>query len=322
MRRYRAKGTEDKVGHTTTDISDVWYVVLHYGSLAPTIRCINSLLAQSVSSDSTLHVLVVENGYTQARDERLEEMFCDDACVDFIRSHDNLGFAAGNNLGYTRVKHSIDAGGRCIAVFLNNDTEVPDADFTERLLVEYRRRPFDILSPDIYDPAVMQHQSPLCAGSDIDDYAYGEYVRAKALLSQSRAKKAGRAIKNRLTALVGYSKHGRNVIASKRAVAAPSSNWREAQEDVVPQGSAVIFGPSYLSECDVAFDEMTFMYFEECLLKKRCDRLHLSIRYTPCLQVLHHHNEITAKSLEQNTFRKALKCAQLTVSAYEAYVKA
>ena len=308
--------------HTVANISDVWFIVLHYGSPAPTIRCINSLLAQSVPSRTALHVLVVENGYVKTRDEHLEEMFRNDACVNFIRSCNNVGFAAGNNLGYVHVKDSLSADDRCVVVFLNNDTEIPDAGFTEKLLAEYRRQPFDVLSPDVYDPAVMQHQSPLCTGSEIDDYAYGEYMRAKALLSQSWARKAGRVIKNRLTALVGRLERGRAAIASKRAAAAPSSNWRKAQEDVVPQGSAVIFGPSYLSECDIAFDEMTFMYFEECLLKKRCDRLQLSVRYTPYLQVLHHHNDITSETLEQNTFSKALKCAQLTVDAYEAYAKA
>jgi GT2 family glycosyltransferase len=304
-----------------SNIDTVWFVVLHYGPIDKTVRCVDSLLRQEDVPGITSKVVIVENGYNETRDSGLADRYGSSDEVILLESAENLGFSGGNNLGYRYLKHrSPNNCSRTCAVFLNNDTEIPDGLFSEKLVGEYRHRPFDVLSPDVYDPAVRLHQSPLCRGQEIDRYAHEEFENARALLGEAYPMRMLHACKNRCVALFGSFDHGRELIAEKRRRLAPSSDWQEPLDDVVPQGSAVIFGPAFLQKSDAAFDEVTFMYFEECILKEKCDRLGLSIRYQPELQVLHHHNEITAQTLRSSTYQKRRVQAQRTVDAYQSYL--
>lgn len=304
-----------------SDIDTIWFVVLHYGPIDKTVRCVESLLNLDTISGVTSKVVIVENGYNKVRDSGLAYKYGSTKNIFLLESNENLGFSRGNNLGYQYLKkHSSNGCSGTCAVFLNNDTEISDKYFSEKLIECYRRRAFDVLSPDIYDPAVRQHQSPLCRGGEIEQYAQKEFKNARALLNESHAVRIFHAFKNRCVALFGVFPYGRHLITEKRSRLAPPSEWQEPLDNVVPQGSAIIFGPSFLQKSDAAFDEITFMYFEECILKKKCDRLGLSIRYQPELQVLHHHNEISAQTLRRATYRKRRLQAQRTVDAYQNYV--
>lgn len=303
------------------DINTVYFVVLHYGPIERTIRCVDSLLTQEKVSGVHCCIVIVENGYSPARDDGLSHKYSECEGVVLIKSVENLGFSGGNNLGYDYIeRQSVDGCVGTIAVFLNNDTEISDPAFMAKLVAEYETTHFDVLSPDVFDPSVQQHQSPLCKGSDIDTYARGEALKARALVDEQTLARIYHALKNRVVACFGITAIGRRLIRLRRIGTTPSTDWEQPLEDVVPQGSAVIFGPSYLDKSTVAFEPQTFMYFEECILKKKCESLGLSIRYLPTLQVLHHHNEITLESLFANTYEKRRKQARLTVEAYRGYL--
>lgn len=307
----------DGLGVVTT----IWFVVLHYGPVDKTIRCVNSLLQQDNVIGINCNVLIVENGYVPARDDKLSELYGARQDVAILQSVDNLGFSGGNNLGYRYVREqSPDDCSNTIALFLNNDTEIPDKRFVSKLVYGYTESSFDVLSPDVFDPSVQQHQSPLCKGSEIDRYAEMESMRAKALIEEHGIKKIRHFFKNTMYNFFRLTKLGKRVIAKRRMCDRSSCAWMRPADDVVPQGSAVIFGPSYLKASDVAFDECTFMYYEECILKIKCDRLGLSIRYEPSLQVLHYHSEITLRSLFANNPEKRRKQAQWTLDSYQVYL--
>lgn len=303
------------------NINAVFFVVLHYGPIERTIRCVDSLLNQEKVPGVHCGIAIVENGYSPARDDGLSLKYSQREGVVLIKSVENLGFSGGNNLGYDYIEQkSADGCSGTIAVFLNNDTEISDPAFVAKLVAEYEATHFDVLSPDVFDPSVQQHQSPLCKGADIDAYARGEALKAKELLDEPAMARIYHAFKNRVVACFGITAIGRRLIRRRRIGTTPSADWEQPLEDVVPHGSAVIFGPSYLDKSTVAFEQQTFMYFEECILKKKCERLGLSIRYLPTLQVLHHHNEITLDSLFANTYEKRRKQARLTVEAYQGFL--
>lgn len=302
-------------------INMIYYVVLHYGAVGKTIRCVDSLLRQVKIPGVSSEIIVVQNGYIPKDSEPLVKRYgvCD--CVTLLESVENLGFSGGNNLGYDFIKQQSADGCRgSLAVFLNNDTEIVNPTFAAELVCEYENAPFDVLSPDVFDPSVKQHQSPLCNGPDIDTYAFEESQKARDLIDESWPISLYHSLKNRAVACFGITALGRALIAKRRVETTPSAEWEKPLDDVVPQGSAVVFGPPYLTKSAAAFDECTFMYFEECILKKKCERLGLEIRYLPKLQVLHHHNEITRESLFANTFEKRRKHAQLTLDAYQRFL--
>lgn len=90
-------------------------LVLNWNLVEDTLRCVQSLLQ---SDYANLDVVVVDNGSKQALYEELKARL--PANVQLVRSEENLGFAAGNNLGLRQVL----AQGADYALVINNDTTV------------------------------------------------------------------------------------------------------------------------------------------------------------------------------------------------------
>ena len=96
-------------------------------------RCLDSVQAQTYPQ---LETIVVDNGSTDGTVAYLEESYPN---VRVVASSENLGFAAGNNLGIKAAR------GQEI-VLLNSDTWLePDA--IARLVEERRRRGLDVIGP-------------------------------------------------------------------------------------------------------------------------------------------------------------------------------
>jgi len=82
-----------------------------------TIPCIQSLLSGSMKPD---RIVVVDNASSDGSEREIAERFPD---VQLIRNKENIGFAAGNNVGISEL---LNRGCKYIWV-LNNDTELqPD----------------------------------------------------------------------------------------------------------------------------------------------------------------------------------------------------
>jgi GT2 family glycosyltransferase/SAM-dependent methyltransferase len=90
-------------------------LVLNWNLVEDTLRCVQSLLQ---SDYAKLDVMVVDNGSKSALYEELKARL--PAGVQLLRSEDNLGFAAGNNLGL----RAILAQDADYALVINNDTTV------------------------------------------------------------------------------------------------------------------------------------------------------------------------------------------------------
>jgi GT2 family glycosyltransferase len=102
------------------------------------------------STYSNLEVIVVENGWKEDHDESYRKVYPE---VVVLHSHENLGFAGGNNLG-------IKASTGDYLFFLNNDTEVP-ADTIAKLVEEMESDPkTGVICPRIYyydQPEILQY---------------------------------------------------------------------------------------------------------------------------------------------------------------------
>jgi GT2 family glycosyltransferase len=105
-------------------------VVLSYGDPDLTLAALHSLLGDG-GSYPALEVIVVDNGSTQAALDRIAEFLSRHAGVRLIAAGQNLGFAAGNNLG-------IRAAQGDFVMLLNNDTFVPPGAI--RAMVGHLRR--------------------------------------------------------------------------------------------------------------------------------------------------------------------------------------
>jgi GT2 family glycosyltransferase len=92
-------------------------VIVTWNNLGYTRQCIESLLADQTWPNKKL--IVVDNASTDGTVEYLTDLSEENENVLFIANRENLGFAAGNNIGF---KHLDDSE---YVVLLNNDTVVP-----------------------------------------------------------------------------------------------------------------------------------------------------------------------------------------------------
>jgi len=99
-------------------------VILNLNQEADTAECILSLKRMYYKN---YRIILVDNGSTDGSGFRLRERFRD---IQFLRSDENLGFAAGCNMG---IRHSLETSQASYILLLNNDTVVSESLLTALL---------------------------------------------------------------------------------------------------------------------------------------------------------------------------------------------
>ena len=100
--------------------------VVHYGDPEPTLACLRSLRTLG------LPVLVVANGPPGSA-----ESLSGDPGVEVLEPGSNLGYGGGHNVAFRRA---LELGADYVLI-LNNDVEVVEAGFVERLVAAIESRP-------------------------------------------------------------------------------------------------------------------------------------------------------------------------------------
>ncbi|HFI0516497.1 TPA: glycosyltransferase family 2 protein, partial [Streptococcus suis] len=78
------------------------FVILHFIALEMTIETIEVLLKNFSKYD--FNIIVVDNASPNDSGRELSEMYKNHQRIDIMLSDKNLGFAKGNNLGYSFAK--------------------------------------------------------------------------------------------------------------------------------------------------------------------------------------------------------------------------
>ena len=120
-------------------------VVLNWNGAADTIACLHSIIP---TLDTSIHLLVVDNGSTDGSVERIRAAF---PAIDLLELPRNIGFAAGNNAALQRVQ----ALGAEYLLLLNNDTIV--APYFYRPLLKTLQQHPDV---GIAVPKIFYHHQP------------------------------------------------------------------------------------------------------------------------------------------------------------------
>jgi GT2 family glycosyltransferase len=116
-------------------------IVLNWNRVDDTQCCVLSLLQ---SDYSNLEVLVVDNGSDRVLYEQLQNTL--PPVVHLLRSEENLGFAAGNNLG---LRLALDRGAD-YALVINNDTIIDPAMIGQLVAAAEAQPEAGLLGPIIY----------------------------------------------------------------------------------------------------------------------------------------------------------------------------
>ena len=296
-------------------MSEVCFSVLHYKDDSKTTCCVDSLLRLHENRTCKVRICICDNASKNDSVKRLRRRYAQCARVHFIESEENVGFAKGNNLGFSYIKNNFNADA---AVFLNNDTEIVDEDFAIKLLKTFTDNEADVISVDVYDPFLNQHQSPLCLFEEMQKMIEDEVARAQ-ITSKVKGKQKAFYIARKEIKKCAYKLPPLRpkVVAALQKALPSATHYNELVRDVVCQGSCVCVGKHFIQTMPFVFYPETFMYFEECILSVLCHRNNMNTIHVPNLQVLHHHGTFSKENMRKDTVDAEVRQARSLLDSYE-----
>ena len=120
------------------------FIILHYNTLNDTIKCINSILKYKEKYD--VKIIVIDNGSANKSGIELKKIYKDNKDIIIKLLSRNLGFSAGNNIGYEIAKKELKAD---FIIMCNNDTYLLQNNFLKKVIDEYNNSNFAVLGPQI-----------------------------------------------------------------------------------------------------------------------------------------------------------------------------
>jgi GT2 family glycosyltransferase len=124
----------------TIEFPPVSIVVLNWNAWEVTSECLKSLKQLDYPN---YKIVVVDNGSSDCSVDCLAVRFPD---VPLLRNEQNLGFAAGNNVG---IRYALEDGAKYV-LLLNNDTTASPSFLTRMVSLAESDRRIGILNPKIY----------------------------------------------------------------------------------------------------------------------------------------------------------------------------
>lgn len=244
------------------------FVILHYGPADITLSAVRSVMSLE-NKGNDVFVIVVDNASPDCTGEMVRRQIEFMPNVYFIKSEKNLGFACGNNLGFSFAKNELMAN---FIILMNNDAVIESKNFCEMVMNDFANTQYAVLGPDIRTPSG-RHQNPLrlqmLKGMRLkltQAYLYLDLIRTWLFLTPLFLK------------ICKNQKH--RTLQSQRC----------SSDNVELHGSFLIFSPLYIRKFD-GLDDRTFMYCEEEFLFARCVANGLKSRYNPAIKILHNESE-------------------------------
>lgn len=271
------------------DMPLVTFVILHYMALDVTINCINSILNKMTYQN--FKIVIVDNGSGNNTGNDITLLYKDNSKIKVICLEKNLGFSAGNNVGYVYAKQTLESD---YIIMINNDTEMIQEDFIQKAIECYEKYAYYVLGPDIVGLDGV-HQNPrrnhIITKSEASVILLREYI-AKGYLVVHKFLK----LPNSIFEIIKHN---------KVKISCNVSNEIDMNRKVTLQGACFVFSPLFVNNSMFAFEELSFMYGEEDLLAIRCKRNDWKTIYNSELQILHA-EQVTTKMMYPNLVDKKI----------------
>lgn len=255
------------------------FVILHYLVTEETIHCTDSIL-NHMKDD--FNVIIVDNASPNDSYAKLTEYYQHCKKVTVITNTGNSGYAAGINFGY---RFACDHYQPDFIVTMNNDMEIKQSDFAEKLAEIFNRTHFYVLGPDIYSTSALRHQNPekrcMLSLADVDhEIAFIKEkqtqqlrLRLKGFLKQSRIIESW------------YYKLKRRLTKEQKVT--------EERIGETLHGSCYVFSRLFINARSYALFPKTKFYCEAQVLDYECKRDGMKQLYAPELVVYHHEDVAT-----------------------------
>lgn len=278
----------------------IGFVILHYLAPKDTIECIESILKYRDCDDCP--IVVVDNASPDNSGAELKNRYSANRRISFVFSEKNLGFSGGNNLGinYARYKLNCDT-----VVVLNNDTYLIQDDFCSVIREEYAASHFGVLGPQVFDPEGKNYSSPL----SYKNHTLRE-MKGNVRIWHKNYLKSLLHLEN-----VHRIKIGNSSNTIKTAERLPIT---ERVTGLELHGCCLVFSPEYFAHFE-GFEELTFLYGEETILRLNCEKYGIKLVYNPKLKIFH--KEAVSTKKEYKTRAKMIKHNRQMYKAAKAIYK-
>lgn len=273
------------------------YLILHYKNEDVTVQCIESLLAGDLEDSC---IVVVDNASANGSYEKLLGLYGDNGIIHMLHNDTNLGYAAGNNVGF---RYARDVLGADWIVLLNNDVTIEQYDFREVILSEYQRNPFYVAGPDIVTPEGA-NQNPFRMQCMDKKIIRKNLIHDYIVLILMKVH-----VQQLLKRLLHYD----------GSIFKPNDVGSIYDFHGVIHGSCIIFSPDYIREFDGLYNG-TFLYCEEEILCYILNRLGYRYSYLKSVKVTHRHSVTMKRQIHDADRRKMLEISNRIVS-YRKFMK-
>lgn len=242
----------------------IGFVILHYNGIDDTEKCIQSI--RQLEGQQEIRIVIVDNASPNGTGRQLAHRYAEDETVKVLCRKVNDGFSRGNNAG---CAYAVTEWNPDFLIVANNDVIFSQKEFMGLIRETYKREPFAVLGPDIYDPVRKIHQSPI--SETLPDAGQ---VRRTIFL-------------NRLVLWfypIFYplmKRYYRNL--EVKAGLSHDRDW----DDVCVMGACLIFSRDYFKDRDKIFEPETRFYYEENIMTLWCRQHRQRVLYRPALQILH-----------------------------------
>lgn len=272
-------------------------IILNFNTCEETINCVNSFLNQPLDGVN-LRIVVVDNGSQDNSYIKLKDKFAL-FNVDVVRSEINLGFARGNNLGYKYLKSICECD---FVIASNSDIELSNNNLFKWIISCYDKYDFSLLGPSIYSVNGGYYQNPLLNHPKSLMWTRFHIIKLKLKLILLKMSKLF------IKKVKPFNPKQENEL------------FKESSTTYTLHGAFQIFSKKYLMVYDTLYDENTFLYMEEDILKLRCDMKSLQMVYDNSYQVRHFQAVSTNVMFKHHTDKEIFRLSNI-LKSYKTYIK-
>lgn len=274
------------------------FVILHYNNINDTVQCINSI--QKLEKSENCLIVVVDNKSPNGTGRKIKKLYQNDDQVRIILCEKNFGFSIGNNIGYFYAKKQ---GAQFITI-CNNDVIFDDNKYIQKTLSIYKTEGFFVLGPDIYNPVLGVHQSPLNACPKKNEVLKTIFLNTIADVFFNPV-------------WLIFKKKLRKFIQERE-----DTDYRNSKDNVPLMGACLIFSSDFIAKNNKAFIPCTFLYYEEYLLYNRLNRNNQKMIYRPELSVIHKEGgaSITVSKNEKQRYKRLVHNTRVSAKIFYDYL--
>ena len=243
----------------------VCFIILHYNTITETEKCISSI--EKMEEKDNLRIVIVDNASPNGSGMVLKKKYKGKERIVVLIKEKNDGFSAGNNEG---CKYAIDRWNPDFIVIANNDVEFRQRDLVARIQNEYKQNHFAVLGPDIYNPILQIHQSPIAKNPP-------DRKRVNITIWLNRI----------MLWLYPLSYPIMREWFHRIGNKGDSEDYQTYQENVCLMGACLIYSRDYTEKRTKIFEPETMFYYEENIQSVWCFHNQIKIIYQPSIEVWH-----------------------------------